>query len=88
MGTNPSAQIAQTPFPQPKKETAMEHVGKGYELIKDERYREAAAELQAAVVMNPHLASARYQLAICLFACKERHRMILVFCTIWAESIS
>ena len=46
----------------------MEHVGKGCELIQDERYGEAAAELQAAVVMNPHLASAQYQLAISLLA--------------------
>jgi hypothetical protein len=46
----------------------MEHLGKGYELIKDERYREAAVEFQASLALQPGHIRARYQLAVCWFA--------------------
>ena len=49
-------------------ETAEAHVGRGYELVKDERYQEAAKEFQAALALQPGLIRARYQLAICWFA--------------------
>jgi tetratricopeptide (TPR) repeat protein len=48
--------------------TAAAHLGKGYELVKDERYREAAAEFQAALALQPSHVRARYQLAVCWFA--------------------
>jgi tetratricopeptide (TPR) repeat protein len=51
---------------------AQAHVGKGYELIQQERYRDAAIEFQAALAVNPQLVRARYQLAVCLFALGER----------------
>jgi Flp pilus assembly protein TadD len=44
------------------------HVGKGYELEKDDRFAEAAAEFQAALAIDPNLPRARYQLAVCYFA--------------------
>lgn len=49
-------------------ETAEAHVGRGYELVKDDRYQEAAKEFQAALALQPGLIRARYQLAVCLFA--------------------
>lgn len=51
---------------------AQAHVGKGYELIQQERYKDAAIEFQAALATNPRLVRARYQLAVCLFALGER----------------
>jgi Flp pilus assembly protein TadD len=48
--------------------TVAAHLGKGYELVKDERYQEAATEFQAALVLDPNHARARYQLAVCWFA--------------------
>ena len=48
--------------------TAAAHLGKGYELVKDERYREAATEFQAALALEPNHVRARYQLAVCWFA--------------------
>jgi tetratricopeptide (TPR) repeat protein len=47
------------------------HLGKGYDLVKDERYSEAAAEFQAALALAPSHARARYQLAVCWFAMLE-----------------
>jgi tetratricopeptide (TPR) repeat protein len=52
---------------------AQAHVGKGYEFIQQERYKDAAIEFQAALAINPRLVRARYQLAVCLFALGERH---------------
>ena len=48
--------------------TVAAYLGKGYELVKDERYREAAAEFQAALALEPNHVRARYQLAVCWFA--------------------
>jgi Flp pilus assembly protein TadD len=44
------------------------HVGKGYELEKDERFTNAAAEFEAALALDPSLPRARYQLGVCYFA--------------------
>lgn len=44
------------------------HVGKGYELEKDDRFSSAAAEFEAALALDPKLSRARYQLAVCYFA--------------------
>jgi Tfp pilus assembly protein PilF len=41
--------------------------GKGNELVRDRRYREAAKEFQAALALEPHLVRVRYQLAVCWF---------------------
>ena len=49
-------------------ETAAAHVGRGYDLVKDERYSEAAKEFQEALELEPGLVRARYQLAVCWFA--------------------
>lgn len=49
-------------------EMAQAHIGKGYQYLKDLRYREAAAEFQAALELDPHLIDARYQLGVCYFA--------------------
>jgi tetratricopeptide (TPR) repeat protein len=43
------------------------HVGKGYELVKDRRYTEAAKEFEAALSLKPRLVRVRYQLAVCWF---------------------
>lgn len=48
--------------------TVAAYLGKGYELVKDERYREAATEFQAALALDPNHVRARYQLAVCWFA--------------------
>jgi len=44
------------------------HIGKGYELVQEDRFEQAAAEFQLALALNPHLGRARYQFAVCLFA--------------------
>ena len=51
--------------------TVAAHLGKGYDLVKDERYREAALEFQAALALDPSHVRARYQLAVCWFAMLE-----------------
>jgi tetratricopeptide (TPR) repeat protein len=43
------------------------HVGKGYELVKDQKFAEAAKEFAAALGLVPHLVRVRYQLAVCWF---------------------
>jgi tetratricopeptide (TPR) repeat protein len=48
------------------------HVGKGYEFVQQERYKDAAIEFQAALAIDPGLVRARYQLAVSLFALGER----------------
>ena len=67
--------LAVLSFPKPQENTdarlantAAAHLGKGYELVKDERYREAATEFQAALALEPNHVRARYQLAVCWFA--------------------
>lgn len=50
----------------------MTHIGKGYELVQNDRFAEAAQEFRAALALEPSAASARYQLAVCLFAVGER----------------
>jgi Flp pilus assembly protein TadD len=47
---------------------ATAHIGKGYELVQDDRFAEAAQEFRAALALDPSALNARYQLAICLFA--------------------
>jgi Tfp pilus assembly protein PilF len=51
---------------------ATAHIGKGYELVQDERFAEAAEEFRAALALDPDAVNARYQLAISLFALGER----------------
>jgi tetratricopeptide (TPR) repeat protein len=63
----PTAQ-AQVAESKSQAEFAEAHVGRGYELVKDERYAEAAAEFQAALGLETGLVRARYQLAVCWFA--------------------
>ena len=48
--------------------TATAQIGKGYELVQDDRFAEAAVEFRAALALDPDAVNARYQLAICLFA--------------------
>ncbi|HYM05072.1 MAG TPA: tetratricopeptide repeat protein [Terriglobales bacterium] len=48
------------------------HVGKGYDLVQNDRYAEAAQEFRAALELDPDAVQARYQLAVCLFALGER----------------
>ncbi len=57
-----------------KPDTAEAHLGRGYEALKDERYREATDEFQAALALNPSLTPARYQLAVCRFALGDFRR--------------
>jgi Flp pilus assembly protein TadD len=47
---------------------ATAHIGKGYELVQDDRFAEAAEEFRAALAIDAGAVNARYQLAICLFA--------------------
>src|SRR5579872_2610769 len=50
---------------------AKAHVGKGYDLVQNDRYGEAAQEFRAALAMDPGALDARYQLAVCLLALGE-----------------
>jgi Flp pilus assembly protein TadD len=52
--------------------TATAHIGKGYELVQNDQFAEAAQEFRAALAVDPSALNARYQLAICLFAVGER----------------
>ena len=52
--------------------SATAHIGKGYELVQNDRYAEAAKEFRAALALDPGAIQARYQLAVCLFALGER----------------
>ncbi len=52
--------------------SATAHIGKGYELVQNDRFAEAAQEFRAALALDPSVLNARYQLAICLFALGER----------------
>jgi len=47
-------------------------LGKGYQALANERYAEAAREFAQALAEDPHLAPARYELAVCDFALGRR----------------
>jgi tetratricopeptide (TPR) repeat protein len=51
---------------------ALAHVGEGYRLVQAERWEDASVEFRAALALDGHLARARYQLGICLFALGQR----------------
>ncbi len=68
LGGKAVAATQQESSPPAKPNTAEAHVGKGYDAMKDGRYREAAREFQAALALDPALTRARYQLAVCWFA--------------------
>jgi Flp pilus assembly protein TadD len=55
----------------PPSTSATAHIGKGYELVQNDRYAEAAQEFRAALALEPGAIQARYQLAVCLFALGE-----------------
>jgi tetratricopeptide (TPR) repeat protein len=48
------------------------HLGKGFQLVEQDRYEDAANEFRAALSLDPQLSRARYQLAVCLFALGRR----------------
>jgi tetratricopeptide (TPR) repeat protein len=52
-------------------ETAMGHLGKGTELMRSERYQEAANEFEQALAENGKLDEARLNLAICDFELRD-----------------
>jgi tetratricopeptide (TPR) repeat protein len=53
-------------------DTAAAHLGRGYELIQQQRYEQAASEFRRALEIDPKLPRARYQLGIALFALADR----------------
>jgi tetratricopeptide (TPR) repeat protein len=65
---------------------AAQHLGRGYELIQDNRYRDAESEFRQALASNPNLTRARYQLAICLFALGERNESEQEFARVSREA--
>jgi Flp pilus assembly protein TadD len=56
----------------PSSVTATAHIGKGYELVQNDQFAEAAQEFRVALALDPSALNARYQLAVCLFALGER----------------
>src|SRR5690349_21601933 len=46
---------------------AEKHIGKGYELVKDQKCQDAVIEFRAALTLMPKLFRVRHQLAECLF---------------------
>lgn len=52
-------------------DTLEAHIGKGYQLVQDNRFQEAAKEFQAALSLNPSLVRVRYQLGVCYFAMQQ-----------------
>jgi tetratricopeptide (TPR) repeat protein len=57
-----------------EKPTVEQHLGKGYEALKQERYEDAEKEFRAAVAMDPSLGMrAQFPLAVALF---EQHKSI------------
>jgi tetratricopeptide (TPR) repeat protein len=56
----------------PSSAIATAHIGKGYELVQNDQFAEAAQEFRAALAIDPSARNARYQFAICLFALGER----------------
>lgn len=64
---------ARMPSALPRQAGAMPHLGKGFELLNENRYREAAQEFRAALALDPRLTlRARFPLAVCLFAMGSR----------------
>lgn len=63
-----TAQVKSTPA---KSDTVEAHVGDGHQAFKDERYREAAKEFQAALALNPKLTQERIRRR------RSRHREYL-----------
>lgn len=59
-------------FGQPQGNDVEAHIGKGYQLVQEDRFDQAAAEFQLALAQNPGLVRVRYQLAVCLFALGRR----------------
>ena len=57
---------------QPRENEVEAHIGKGYELVQQDRFDQAAAEFQLALASNPGLVRVRYQLAVCWFALGRR----------------
>jgi tetratricopeptide (TPR) repeat protein len=53
-------------------DTAAAHLGRGYDLIQQQRYEQAASEFRRALEIDPSLLRARYQLGIALFATADR----------------
>lgn len=53
------------------RDTSTAHVGRGYELVQNDRFAEAAEEFRAALALDPGAVQVRYQLAVCLFAVGE-----------------
>ncbi len=52
---------------------ATAHIGKGYELVQDERFAGGEREeFRAALALDPGAVNARYQLAVCLCSLGER----------------
>src|ERR1700728_1102631 len=51
---------------------ATAHIGKGYELVQDERFAEAAEEFRAALALDLVCRHLREKLDICIFALGER----------------
>ena len=52
--------------------SAQAHVGRGFDDLKDLRYREAADEFKAALALDSGLVDARFQLGVCYFAIGRR----------------
>jgi Flp pilus assembly protein TadD len=48
------------------------HIGKGYELVQNQRFDQAAQEFREALALDPGNLKVRYQFAVCLFALGER----------------
>jgi len=65
-GTIMRAQSEQKPRP-----TTTAHIGRGYDLVQNDRYSEAAQEFRAALALDPGAVNARYQLGVCLLALGE-----------------
>jgi tetratricopeptide (TPR) repeat protein len=75
-------------FSQPAKGEAEAHIGKGYELVQEDRYDQAAAEFNLALAIDPSLVKARYQLAVCLFALGRREESEVQFRRLLQETSS
>jgi tetratricopeptide (TPR) repeat protein len=60
-------------------QTAMAHLSRGVELMRSERYLEAAKEFEQARAQDPNLEEARLNLAICDFELREDTRARRLF---------
>lgn len=81
-----ASQDAHAPARMPDLTAAQAHIGKGYELEKDDRFANAAAEFEAALALDPKLSRARYQLAVCYFALGRRDDARREFVRLRAET--